>query len=220
MHVSYFTYILYVCQGCQEIAVTKKITRSKGEQSAATTQRLIEIARSHFAEHGYAQASTEAIVNQAGVTRGALYHHFGSKEGLFKAVLTSVQAEVGQRVAAAVEATHDAWEQLLVGCQAFLRASLEPDVRRILLIDGPATVGWGAWREMDAENSMRLLQAGLQELADQELIAVVSVAAATHLLSGAMNESALWIASSSRPQQALDDSLAVLETLLNGLRVR
>jgi AcrR family transcriptional regulator len=193
---------------------------TKAEQRAETTRRLISIARAQFTAHGYAQTSTEAIVHLAGVTRGALYHHFGNKEGLFTAVVAEVQRDVARRVAEASRVTEHPWDQLILGCHAFLRASLEPDVQRIMLIDGPATIGWDAWRKMDAENAMRLLEAGIRELADMHIIEVASVTAATHLLSGAMNEAVLWIARSHQPLQALDETIAALEQLLAGLRVR
>jgi AcrR family transcriptional regulator len=191
---------------------------TKAQQRIETTGKLIQIAREHFTEFGYHQASMEAIVQLAGVTRGALYHHFGNKEGLFKAVVAEVQREVGQQVAEAAYAQEDAWRQLIDGCRAFLEASLAPDARRILLIDGPAIIGWEAWREMDAENAMRLLEEGIRKLAEAGIIKVVSVPAATHLLSGAMNEAVLWIARSDHPEQALDEATAVLEQMLVGLR--
>lgn len=200
--------------------MTETRPHTKAEQRAETMGRLIRVARVQFTEHGYAQTSTEAIVQLAGVTRGALYHHFGNKEGLFKAVLAEVQRDVAQRVAEASQSTAHPWDQLIGGCRAFLRASLEPDVQRIMLIDGPATIGWDAWREMDAENAMRLLEAGIRELADMHIIEVASAVAATHLLSGAMNEAVLWIARSEQPLQALDETIATLEQLLAGLRVR
>lgn len=193
-------------------------TRTKSEQRAETIHKLIAVAREQFSEHGYAQASTETIVQLAGVTRGALYHHFQSKEGLFRAVVAEVQGEVGQRVAEASQAEADPWDQLVTGCQAFLRACLEPDVQRILLVDGPAIIGWTAWREMDAENAMRLLEEGIGELAEHGIIEVASVRAATHLLSGAMNEGVLWITQSSHPQQALEETIATLEQILEGLK--
>jgi len=194
--------------------------RTKSKQRAETMHRLITVAREQFAEHGYAQASTEAIVQMAGVTRGALYHHFQSKEGLFKAVVAEVQGEVGRRVAEASQAQPDPWDQLMIGCQAFLRACLEPDVLRILLIDGPAVIGWEAWREMDAKNAMRLLEEGIREMAEHGIIKVASVTAATHLISGAMNEAVLWIAQTSHPQQALDETIEMLEQILVGLKKR
>jgi AcrR family transcriptional regulator len=199
--------------------VTNLSPSTKAAQRAETTRRLLDVARAQFAEYGYAHASTEAIVQLAGVTRGALYHHFGSKEGLFKAVVAEAQQAVAQHVAAAAAASADPWHQLLAGCEAFVRASLDPDVQRILLIDGPAVIGWDAWRELDAQNAMRLLEAGLQALADAHIIKVASVRAATHLLSGAMNEAVLWIARAEQPAQALEATTATLEQLLMGLRV-
>lgn len=198
------------------MAETQPLT--KAQQRAATTQKLIHLARAQFTEHGYAHTSTETIVQLAGVTRGALYHHFGSKKGLFEAVIADVQRDVAKRVAEACEATEHPWEQLIDGCRAFLRASLEPDVQRIMLIDGPAIIGWDAWRKLDAENAMRLLNAGIRELADMGIIEVSSVSAATHLLSGAMNEAVLWIAHAPQPLEALDETTATLEQLLTRLR--
>lgn len=192
--------------------------RTKVEQAAETTARLVTVAREQFTEHGYAQASTERIVELAGVTRGALYHHFGSKEGLFKAVLAEVQRDVAARIAESAATTGDPWQQLLRGCRAFLSASLEQDVQQIMLIDGPATIDWDEWRRMDAENAMRLLEEGLRELASEGIIELESVPAATHLLSGAMNEAVLWIARSPEPLDAIEETIVVLERLLGGLR--
>lgn len=193
-------------------------TTTKAAQRAETTARLLTIARAQFAEHGYAQAATETIVRLAGVTRGALYHHFGSKEGLFQAVVAEVQRSVAQQVAEAAAGGDDPWEQLLAGCRAFLRACLEADVQRILLLDGPAVIGWEAWRALDAKHGMRLLEEGLGELVALGQIQPVAVPAATHLLSGAMNEAVLWAARAAAPQQALDEAIVVLEQLLSGLR--
>ncbi|WP_201783483.1 TetR/AcrR family transcriptional regulator [Herpetosiphon geysericola] len=180
--------------------------------------KLIAVARAQFAEHGYAHAATEQIVQLAGVTRGALYHYFDSKEGLFRAVVAEIQRDLAQRIISATESISDPWQQLLVGCRAFLSASLDRDIQRIGLLDGPAILGWEAWRKLDAENSMRLLESSIQQLADSGIIAPASVVAATHLLSGAMNEAVLWIAQAAEPQQALDATIAVLEQLLSGLR--
>lgn len=193
--------------------------RTKAEQREQTIQELIGIARELFSRDGYAGAATEEIVARAGVTRGALYHHFGSKEGLFRAVLEKVQADIAERVEVAANAAEaDNWRQLSAGCRAFLEASLDPQIRRIALIDAPAVLGWEVWREVDAANSARLLQAGLQELADAGQIRALPLVAVAHLLSGAMNEAALWIAGAPDPQIALAEASAGLEALLNGLK--
>jgi len=191
--------------------------RTKVEQREATTRTLLAVARDVFARQGYARASTEEIVRRANVTRGALYHHFGSKEGLFAAVVEDVQRDVARRIETAAGRTDDGWEQLLDGCRAFLATSTDPHMQRIMLVDAPAVLGWEAWRRMDAEHSMKLLTGLLDRLVAAGVIAPLPVAALAHLLAGAMNEAALWIARSEVPDQALDEAAGTLERLLGAL---
>lgn len=191
-------------------------------QADQTTSKLIAIARARFAEHGYAGTGTEELVQAAGLTRGALYHHFGSKEGLFRAVVDDVQREVGERVEAAAARAAGVqaglWDQFVAGCRAFLAASLDPQVQRIMLVDAPAVLGWDAWREMDSQYSLRSLKEVLAAMAEEGLIATESTDAVAHLLSGAMNEAALWIARAQSPRRALGEATAALERLLGALR--
>ena len=191
---------------------------TKAQQREATTARLIEVACAIFARDGYANAATEEIVHEAGVTRGALYHHFGSKEGLFKSVLQEVQRQVGVRIENATEGKQDVQEQLIAGCVAFLEASLDPQVQRIMLIDAPAVLGWSVWREYDAEYSMKSLREALATLMAEGRLPALSLDALTHLLSGAMNEAALWIAQSPNPQSALAEGVQSLTWLLQSLQ--
>ena len=143
------------------------VPRTKAEQREATTAALIEAARELFAERGYAGVGTEEIVQQAGVTRGALYHLFrGGKEDLFRAVLVHVSAETTQRVIAAASAAEDPWEELVVGTDAFLDACTRPEVQRIMLVDGPAVLGWDVWRETDGNLALGLLEAALTHAMD------------------------------------------------------
>lgn len=190
----------------------------KRDQSDATKERLIAIARKYFAQVGYSAAATERIVEESGVTRGALYHHFQSKKGLFQAVLEEVHAEVGRRVVAAAQAAPDPWQALLAGSRAFLVAATASDVQRIMLLDGPAVLGWSAWRELDARYSMKQLREHLVALREAGLIRPVSPDALTYLLSGAMNEAALWIAAHPNATQALEETEEALEVILLGLR--
>ncbi|MBL8155202.1 MAG: TetR/AcrR family transcriptional regulator [Anaerolineae bacterium] len=195
------------------------MTVTKAQQKEATTARLIQVAREVFTRDGYANAATEEIVQIAGVTRGALYHHFGSKEGLFQAVFSALQQQMAQRIETASAGHDDIWEQLVTGCRVFLEASLEPDIQRILLVDAPAVLGWSVWREFDSQNSMKSLREALEELIAREQIPPLPVDALTHLLSGAMNEAALWIAQSANASAALAESIQALEHLLRGLRL-
>jgi AcrR family transcriptional regulator len=191
---------------------------TKAQQREATTARLIEVACAIFTRDGYANAATEEIVQQAGVTRGALYHHFGSKEGLFQAVLNEVQRQVGGRIEAATAGHHDIQAQLIAGCSAFLEASLDPQVQRIMLIDAPAVLGWSLWRELDAQYSMKSLREALEALMAEGSLPRLPLDALTHLLSGAMNEAALWIAQAPDPQAALAEGVEALTYLLKALR--
>lgn len=196
-------------------------TKAESDATAADVRRA---ARGLFARDGYAAVKLEDVAAAAGVTRGAVYHHFGNKLGLFAAVLADVHAEVGRSVAQAADeawaSTADAWESFEVGCRTFLASSSSAEVRRILLIDGPAVVGWTAWRDRDAAASGRHLDDALNELSQAGLLSVPSVPAAGALLSGAMNEAALWVASQPGDDtaQALDAAWTTLRLLLVALR--
>ncbi len=196
----------------------KQPKQTKAEQREATMQILVDVARKIFSEQGYAAAATEEIVHQAGVTRGALYHHFGSKEGLFYAVVEGAQVEIATRIEQATANVPDLWSQLLVGSRAFLEACIDPHIQRILLIDAPAVLGMEQWRQLDREHGGSLLQEILVELAEAGEIRPVSVPALVHLLNGAMNEGALWIASAENTAQALEEVMQTLEALLDGIR--
>ncbi|WP_199615766.1 TetR/AcrR family transcriptional regulator [Paenibacillus alkalitolerans] len=187
--------------------------RSK-EEAFETIIKLTEVARNHFTEYGYERTSLELISAEAQLTRGALYHHFRSKRGLFQAVLESVQKEIGERVEAAAARTGDPWEQLILGCRAFVAAAVEPRNRRILLIDGPAVLGWDAWRKMDEENSMWHLREQLHLMQREGYLKPAPLEAMTHFLSGALNESVLWIAESPDDRQALEETMTVISEFL------
>lgn len=192
--------------------------RSKKEQREATTQLLLDVASELFAARGYGGVGLEEVAARAEVTRGALYHHFGSKEGLFSAVLERVQEEVGERVAVAASRAPDRWAELVAGCHAFLGAGSDPRVQRIMLVDAPAVLGWQRWRELDAAHSGRLLEQVLDELEHEGTIGAGLSAPLAPLLSGAMNEAALWIAQSPDPEQSLRAAGEALDRLLGSLR--
>ena len=129
-------------------------TTYQAERSASTRAALVEAARPLFAERGYAGVGTEEIVRAAGVTRGALYHHFDGKRDLFEAVYAQLEAELAQRIAAgALAANAEApLEAMRAGVAMALEASTESEVQRIALLDGPSVLGWDRWREIAAEH--------------------------------------------------------------------
>lgn len=189
------------------------------QQREQTRRTLLDESRRLFATKGYAAVGLSEITAAAGVTKGALYHNFPSKTELFRAVLEEVQNEVGERVAAAAEAVEQPWDQLVIGCETFLTACTDPEIQRIMLIDGPSVLGWHDWRAMDEAASARHLNEVLTELVTAEVIPPQPIEPLTHLLSGAMNEAALWLASAPAPD-ALTDTLTALRRLLHSIRLQ
>ncbi|MER7786645.1 TetR/AcrR family transcriptional regulator [Streptomyces sp. NPDC097640] len=191
----------------------------RAQQREQTRQTLLLESRRLFSELGYGAVVLSQIVGAAGVTKGALYHHFASKSDLFRAVLEQVQQEVGEHIAVTADVRADPWDRLIVGCQAFLNASTDPAVQRILLIDGPAVLGWSEWRAMNEATSGGHLTEVLVDLIEEGTIAAQPVEPLMHLLSGAMNEAALWLATSGNPRD-LADTAKALAQLLEALRAR
>lgn len=187
------------------------------QQREQTRQALLRESRRLFATVGYGAVGLAEIVAAAGVTKGAFYHHFGGKAEVFRAVLAEVQREVAEQVAAAADAHDDPWTRLTAGCRAFLAASTDPAIQRVMLVDGPAVLGWAEWRALDEENSARHLAEALTELIGAGVIAEQPVAPLAHLLSGAMNEAALWLATSRDPAD-LTHTWAALSRMLTALR--
>ena len=195
---------------------------TKAEQSKTTIGKLIAVATREFSQKGYAAASTEEIVRLAGVTRGALYHHFKNKQDLFLAVFKETQREIGRRIEVQAEAESDLWRRLIVGCRAFLEASLDPVLQQIVVIDAPSVLDWRSYREVDATlpgSGLSLLKECLKELIQTKVIRPLPVEALAHLLSGAMDEAAVWIAQAPDSKKALKEVQCTLETLLTPLRL-
>ncbi|MFF2846149.1 TetR/AcrR family transcriptional regulator [Streptomyces sp. NPDC058001] len=191
----------------------------RARQREHTRQVLLRESRRLFAARGYGAVGLSEIVDAAGVTKGALYHHFDSKEDLFRAVLEEVQQEVGTAVVEAADARTDPWDALLAGCGAFLAAGTAPDRQRIMLVDGPSVLGWSEWRALDEAASASHLADALTDLIADGTLAPQPVRPLTRLLSGAMNEAALWLATSNDPND-LEDTQRALTAMLNALRAQ
>jgi AcrR family transcriptional regulator len=191
---------------------------SKAERSEATRAALIAAARELFAGQGFAATGTEQIVRRARVTRGALYHHFRSKEDLFRAVFETIEAELAERLVAAAMRVRDPLRRLQRGFSAFLDACLEPDVRQIVLIDGPAVLGWETWLELDVRHMVGLVEAGLQEAVAAGVIAEQPTVPLAHLLLGATSQAGMVVARDPAPERARTASARALTQLVEGLR--
>jgi AcrR family transcriptional regulator len=189
--------------------------KTKKERSSQTITAVLEVAEKHFAEYGYASVSTDALVHEIGLTRGALYHHFSSKQGLFEAVVEGIH----QKAASAItQVATDDWEGFIKGCLAWLEFVTDPKTQRILLLDAPAVIGWERWLELDAKYSSQLLLEGIKQLIDTKVIVFPSATALLHLLNGAMNQTALWVAQSKHPERTKEEAREALVYLLHRLR--
>jgi AcrR family transcriptional regulator len=196
------------------------VKRTKhAERSEATRSALIAAARPLFAERGYAAVGTEEIVRAAGVTRGALYHQFTDKRELFAAVFEQVEADVTQRTARAAVASgaSDPLDVLRVGALGWLEACSEPEVQRIVLLDGPAVLGTERAREIGLRHSVGLVEAALQAAVEAGQLAPQPVRGLAHILIGAVDEAALYVATSDDQVAARAEVGAVLDRLLQTL---
>lgn len=184
-----------------------------------TRAKLIAAARSAFAEQGYAAASMDELTASAGLTRGALYHHFGDKRGLMAAVVDQIDSAMAEQAQQAGERAGGGWPGLLAEGAAYIRMALKPEVQRIVLLDGPAVLGDPS--QWPSQN--RCLQATvstLAELARDGLIKAVDIEALARLLNGVALNAALWVAGSEDPARTLPKALAAFECLASGVLSR
>jgi AcrR family transcriptional regulator len=193
--------------------------RSQTDRSATTRASLVQAARALFAEHGFAGVGTEAIVAAAGVTRGALYHQFTDKTELFQAAYEAIEEDLalrlGERVAAA--GASDPIEVMTLGANAWLDACSEQEVQQIVLLDGPAVLGWERWREIGMRYGIGLVESLLKHAIEVGRIPPQPVRALTHVLVGALDEAGLYIARAEDQAAASEEMRAVIAALVAGL---
>jgi AcrR family transcriptional regulator len=194
--------------------------RTQKERTEATREALIAAARRLFTERGYESVGTEEIVRAAGVTRGALYHHFGDKATLLDAVYARIEAESTERVARVVLGSelHSPLAAMKAGISAFLEECTQPELRQIALHDAPAVLGWERWREVGAANGLGLIEASLTAAIEAGEIRSMPVKPTAHLLMGALDEAAMLLARDDRPE-ARAEVTDVLVTLLESFAV-
>jgi len=168
--------------------------RRQAERSDATRRRIIAAARGLFAEHGYDATSLEALTMRAGVSKGALYHHYADKSDVLAAAYEDLEHELSERLVTVASGSADPVEALRAGCHEFLDACRDPAIRRLALVDAPAHLGWERWREIDAQYGLGLLRVGLQAIADSGRGVQDQIDERAHLLLAALMEGSLLIA--------------------------
>jgi AcrR family transcriptional regulator len=193
--------------------------RSQAERSSATRAALVQAARVLFAQQGFTGVGTESIVAAAGVTRGALYHQFGGKTKLFEAVYEAIEEDLarglGELIAAA--GVSDPIEVMRLGANAWLDACGEQEVQRIVLLDGPAVLGWARWREIGMRYALGLIEGLLSHAIEVGRIPPQPVRALAHVLVGALDEAGLYIARAEDQPAASEEMRTVIATLVTSL---
>ncbi|MBN6517624.1 TetR/AcrR family transcriptional regulator [Acinetobacter pittii] len=185
------------------------------QKMAETRKKLIEVARRAFAEYGYADTSMDKLTAEAGLTRGALYHHFGDKRGLFAAVVDQIDSQMAEYAQQHLEQPGDLWEGLLLEGQTYIQNALNPEFQRIVLRDGPAVLGDPAhWPSQN--RCLQSTRECVEQLLTAEQIKIVDPEAAAVLLNGAAMNAALWVASSEYPEQVLPEALNAFKIFASG----
>ncbi|MFF2087017.1 TetR/AcrR family transcriptional regulator [Nocardia sp. NPDC058176] len=193
--------------------------RSQEDRSRTTRAALEQAGRSLFAERGFAGTSAEQLVAAAGVTRGALHHHYGDKRGLFLAVLEQVETEATTEIAAAVAAVDpdDVIAGMTAGLARFLDICGRPEMLRIVLMDAPTVLGWPAFRDFESRHGLGLITAQLQRAIDAGLVAAAPVPVLAQLLLSAITEASLIVAHADDPDRARLETQQSLLLLITGL---
>lgn len=185
------------------------------QKMAETRKKLIEVARRAFAEYGYADTSMDKLTAEAGLTRGALYHHFGDKRGLFAAVVDQIDSQMAEYAQQHLEQPDDLWDGLLLEGQTYIQNALNPEFQRIVLRDGPAVLGDPAhWPSQN--RCLQSTRKCVEQLLTAEQIKIVDPEAAAVLLNGAAMNAALWVASSEYPEQVLPEALNAFKIFASG----
>jgi len=200
-------------------SATPRARRTQADRSAATHDALVAAARRLFAGRGFAEVPADAIVAAAGVTRGALYHHFPDKTALFDAVLEAVEADIAVRLAGEVAAAgiSDPVDALRQAVRTWLDICVEPEIHRIALIDGPSVLGWAHWREVCQRHVFGLVQGVVEQGIELGRIRSQPARPLAHVLMGAGDEAALYVAEAADRTRARAEMIEVLDQLIAGV---
>jgi AcrR family transcriptional regulator len=193
------------------------IPGKRAAQGRATRGQLIEVATRLFTEHGYEGTSIEAVLAAAGVSRGALYHHFAGKEALFEAVVAAVSDRVTAELAEAIRDCLDPVDAVRTAALAWIGLAGDPVIQRIVLVDAPSVLGWDRWRTMDDGRTLGALRAMLQAVSDSGRLPSELVVPFAHMILAALDEITLVTARAPDSKAAVAEARAAVEALLDRL---
>ncbi len=193
--------------------------RTQEERSAATRDALISAARRLWGLRGYAEVGTPEIAKEAGVTRGAMYHQFADKAALFSEVVETVEQDVMARMATLVASSgaKTPADAIRAAVDAWLEVSADPEVRQLILLDGPSVLGWPAFRDVAQRYSLGMTEQLLAEAIRAGQLARQPTRPLAHVLIGALDEAAMVIATADDPKRMRRETRQVLHRLIDGM---
>lgn len=193
------------------------MAQKRSDKILETRTKLIKAAREAFATQGFAESSMDVLTAQAGLTRGALYHHFGDKKGLLEAVIAQIDGEMTARLTAIVEKADTTWDGFIDESIAYVQMALEPEIQRIMFLDGPAVLGDPS-RWPSQNSCIMSTQRSIEKLMEEKTIRAVDAPATARLIMGALLGASLWIASAEDPHSASQKAVDGFLALASGLR--
>jgi AcrR family transcriptional regulator len=189
----------------------------KVEKGATTRQHIVTVATELFTTAGYEATSIETILTACAISRGALYHHFASKEDLFQAAFEALEEDIGKAAVAASRGMTDPVAILRTGCKNFLELALTDRVRQMALIDAPAVLGWQKWREIEERHGFGLLKGGLKAAAKARGLKREPSDVLAHMLLAALIEGALLVARAEDSAAAMRSAKNAIDRLIEGI---
>jgi AcrR family transcriptional regulator len=189
-------------------------TGKRAAQGRATRSQLIDVATGLFAEHGYEATSIEAVLATAGVSRGALYHHFAGKEALFTAVLEAVSERIAVQITDLISGCTDPVDAVRTAALGWIGLAGDPVIQQIMLVDAPAVLGWEQWRAMDEGRTVATMRAMLQAVSDTGRLPGELVGPFAHMILAALDEAAMVVARAADAQAAVAEGRQAVEEFL------
>ena len=190
------------------------VSGKRAAQGRATRGQLIEVATGLFAEHGYEGTSIEAVLTAAGVSRGALYHHFAGKEALFTAVLEAVSERITAQLTEVISGCTNPVDAVRTGALGWIDLAGNPVIQRIMLVDAPSVLGWEQWRAMDEGRTVGAMRAMLQAVSDTGRLPGELVGPFAHMILAALDEAAMVVARASDTRVAVAEERQAVEEFL------
>jgi AcrR family transcriptional regulator len=201
-----------------QAVATKVARRTQAARTEATTSALVDAARELFARHGYDGTSLDAVATRAGVTKGAVYHHFEGKRQLFEAAFTREVERMAMPLADAYGRKKDPWDAFHAGCRAFLDECLDPGLQRIVLLDASAAIGWEQIRHLESP-LLQMMELAISRAAEAGRIAPRKPGPLAHFLYGALCETAMIVARADDQKAAHREAVVEIGRVLDGLAI-